>query len=340
MTTMSGLYFLLFLILGYLIGSISPGYFFGRLIKKIDLRDYGNFNTGATNTFHIVGRKYGIITVIIDILKTPLVYYISIQRFDPNLAIIFGLAAAIGHIAPFYLSFRGGRGIASLFGLIIIASFFSNPIYVLMLVMGVIIYAINISITPIHISFRHFLKLSALIFPLGLIFLSQQLIGTIVMILLFASLSFDILRLIIPRLNKKYLTKSDFAKQKEKKRFSGYTLFLASTFLVISFFSKEIAVISIAYFIIGDFFAPMSKAIQFLPQKRILYDRTIAGAVTIFTVTLGTGLFLMSLTNLSFSMPIVIYGVLLVTFFDHLSFLVDDNLLVPLGTALALSLLL
>jgi len=332
-------YFLFLIILGYLIGSISPGYFFGRLIKKIDLRDYGNFNTGTTNTFYIVGRKYGIITVIIDFFKTPLVYYISIQRFDPNLAIIFGLAAVIGHIAPFYLSFRGGRGITSLFGLIIVTYFFSNPIYTLLLVIGVIIYGINISIMPIHITFRHFLKLAAIVFPLGLILFSQELISKILIILFFASLFFDILRLMMPRLNKKYLARSDFAKPKEKKRFSGYTLFLASAFLVISFFSKEIAVISLAYFIIGDFFAPMSKAIQFLPQRIILYDRTIAGAVTIFATSLGAGLFLMSLTTLSLSIPLVVSGALLVTFFNHLSFLVDDNILVPVGTALVLSLL-
>jgi len=329
-------YFLLLLILGYLIGSISPGYFFGWLVRKIDIRDYGNLNTGATNTFHIIGRKYGVITAIIDILKAPLVYYISIQWLDPNLAIIVGLIAVVGHIAPFYLDFRGGRGIASLFGLILIASFFSDPLYILMLVIGGIIYAISIASIPIHISFRHFLKLAAVIFPLGLILFSQELIGNVLLILFFTSLSFDILRLVMPRLNKKYLSKSNFAKEKERKRFSGYTLFLASAFLVIAFFPKEIAVISLIYFIIGDFFAPMSKAIQFLPQKKILYDRTIAGAVTIFTTTLSAGLLLMPMTTLSLSLPLIIYGALLVTFFDHLSFLLDDNILVPLGTALVL----
>ncbi len=332
-------YFIFLVFLGYIIGSASPGYFFGRLVKKIDIRDYGNFNTGATNTFHVIGRKYGIITAIIDILKTPLAYYIGLQQFNPNLAIIFGLAAVVGHVAPVYLGFRGGRGIASLVGLIVVASFFSNPIYVLVLTIGAIIYAINISSTPIYISFRHFLKLSALVFPLGLILFSHHSISIVILILFFTSLSFDTLRWLIPSLNKKYLAKPNLAKEKERNRLSGYTLFLASAFLIISFFSKEIAIISLTYFILGDFFAPMSKAIQFLPQKKIIYDRTIAGAVTLFTVTLGAGFFLMSLTALSLSLPIIIYGALLVTFFDHLSFLVDDNLLVPVGTAIVLSLL-
>ena len=71
--------FYLLIIFGYLIGSLSPGYFFGRVIKGIDIRDYKYHNTGATNTYFIVGPVYGVIAGLFDFLKTPAVYYLSLQ---------------------------------------------------------------------------------------------------------------------------------------------------------------------------------------------------------------------------------------------------------------------
>ena len=108
--------FYFFLVFGYLIGSLSPGYFFGRLVKKIDIREHNYRNTGATNTYFVVGPVYGVITGFFDFLKTPAVYYLSLRWLDPNMAILVGLAGVVGHIAPFYLGFRGGGGQATLGG--------------------------------------------------------------------------------------------------------------------------------------------------------------------------------------------------------------------------------
>ena len=127
------------------------------------------------------------------------------------------------------------------------------------------------------------------------------------------------------------------AKQKELKRISGYTLFLISTFLVIMFFPKEIAMLSLIFFILGDFVAPLSRVTPFLPQNVIFGDKTLGGLITIFAISLVAGIFLQSLTSLSFSVTMIILAASLTAVFDQLSFIVDDNLLVPLGTAIVLS---
>jgi len=87
---------LILLVVGYIIGSISPGHFFGRVVKGIDIRDYGNHNTGATNAYKVVGPAYGIITAILDILKASLVFVYAVNRIHPDLAIAVGLMVVIG----------------------------------------------------------------------------------------------------------------------------------------------------------------------------------------------------------------------------------------------------
>ena len=103
---------ILILFLGYLIGSLSPGYFFGKFVKHIDIREFGNKNTGATNTYHVVGPIFGILTGIFDFLKSPFIYFLAVSgafflpSINPDLAILAGLAAVAGHIKPFYLRFE------------------------------------------------------------------------------------------------------------------------------------------------------------------------------------------------------------------------------------------
>ena len=112
--------YFLSILLGYLIGSISLGYFFGRVLKKIDIRQYGSHNTGATNTFQIVGKVPGVITCLFDFSKGIIVIWIiqSIFNFPPIVAYLSGLLAILGHIFPFYLGFRGGIGRATSYGLL------------------------------------------------------------------------------------------------------------------------------------------------------------------------------------------------------------------------------
>ncbi len=341
--------FLYLILFGYLVGSISPGYFFGRVAKGIDIRKHNRLNTGATNTYLTVGPVYGVITGAIDFLKAPFAYYIALSGFkflnfetlSPDLAILVGIAAVFGHIFPFYLGFRGGRGVASLYGLIFINLFFNQSVYALLLFIGTIFYAISVSQRPevkkllAEAPLRKFLKLAGLVLPLGFLIYSGFFIA-LVLILLIIALGFDVLRFLIPELNRRYLKLKKFAKEKEFRRFSGYTLFLFSAFLLFRFFPREIAVLSFSFFIVGDVFAPFGTI--FL-AKETMRDKTWGGAFLVFVLAFITGLFLNSLTSLSFSFAVLGLAAFLTAFLDQFSFLVDDNLLVPLGTAILLTLL-
>src|SRR3989344_5934590 len=332
------LYFLVFLVLGYILGSVSPGYFFGRVVKHIDIRNFGNGNTGASNTHRIVGPVYGIVTALFDLSKSSLAYYLSLSWVNSDLAILVGLAAVLGHIFPFYLRFRGGKGAASLDGLFLISLFFSNPAYSLLLLVGMMIYYCKF-MKSIKLSFRHTLKLFALIFPLGLIWLPVNLITWPLGFLFGVALVFDLVRLLKPGLNQKYLEKQKFAKEKERSHFSGYTLFLFSALTITLFFPVEIAVMSLIFFILVDTFAPLSGEVSYLPKVKIIGEKTIAGSLVVFTISFFAGLFLYLLTPLSLSIVIVVLGALLTAVFDQLAFYIDDNLLVPISVATALILM-
>ena len=334
--------FLLLLLFGYLFGSISPGYFFGRLAKGIDIRKYNRRNTGATNIYLTLGPAYGVITDAIDFFKSSFAYYVAVSgiifnfpKISPDLAILVGLTAVFGHIFPFYLGFRGGRGVASLYGLTLINLFFNQSVYALLLFIGTIFYAISVSQRPevkkllAEAPLRKFLKLAGLVLPLGFLIYSGFFIA-LVLILLVIALGFDVLRFLIPELNRRYLRLKKFAKEKEFRRFSGYTLFLFSAFLLFRFFPREIAVLSFSFFIVGDVFAPFGTI--FL-AKETMRDKTWRGAFLVFVLAFITGLFLNSLTSLSFSFAVLGLAAFLTAFLDQFSFLVDDNILVPLGTA-------
>lgn len=326
--------FFILIILGYLIGSFSPGYFFGKIIKNIDIRKFGNGNTGAMNTYRLVGPIYGIITAIFDFLKAPFIYCLSLSGLTPDLAIFPGLAAVVGHIFPFYLGFRGGRGMASLYGLCLTTIIFTQSVFALLLIVGTAVYGIILSEKIIfEAPLRHILKLLALVLPLGLIWLPKTFVLIFVAVLLAIFLIFDLLRFLMPHLNMRYLHFGIFAKQKEKNRLSGATLILLSALLIFFFFAKEIAILSFTCFLLADTLAPIGRV--FLPFP-FIKDKTLGGAVITFLASLVTGVFLSSLTPLDFSLKIIIINSFLITAFDQLSFAIDDNLLVPLGTAMGL----
>jgi glycerol-3-phosphate acyltransferase PlsY len=121
----------LFLILAaYLLGSIPTSLIVSRTQFNIDIRDYGSGNAGATNTFRVLGSKWGTIVMLLDMLKgllaAKLAYLLPLYQENEfirtNLQIGLGLAAVLGHIFPIWAEFRGGKGVATLFGLIIAVS--------------------------------------------------------------------------------------------------------------------------------------------------------------------------------------------------------------------------
>ncbi|MBK7885584.1 MAG: glycerol-3-phosphate 1-O-acyltransferase PlsY [Chitinophagaceae bacterium] len=118
---------LAFIVLAYLIGSIPTALIISKKFFGIDIRDYGSGNMGATNTFRVLGSKYGTIVMIIDILKGIaavslfifLPYYYSNELERINFMIGLGLSAVVGHIFPIFANFKGGKGVATLFGMIL-----------------------------------------------------------------------------------------------------------------------------------------------------------------------------------------------------------------------------
>ena len=119
---------ILFLLIAYLIGSFPSAVWLGRTFYNTDVREYGSGNAGTTNTFRILGVKAGIPVLIMDVLKgwiaVNLVSLISEnQLFSDERAfeikLVFGISAVIGHLFPVYTGFRGGKGIATLLGLML-----------------------------------------------------------------------------------------------------------------------------------------------------------------------------------------------------------------------------
>lgn len=107
------------IIVSYLIGSFSSAYILGKLIMKTDVRNYGSGNAGATNALRVFGKKIGAMVFILDVLKGVLAVYIGgkILGFDGK--IFGGFFAVIGHMWPILLKFKGGKGIATSFGMLL-----------------------------------------------------------------------------------------------------------------------------------------------------------------------------------------------------------------------------
>jgi glycerol-3-phosphate acyltransferase PlsY len=114
------------LIGAYLLGSIPTAVWIGKYFYRIDVREYGSGNAGATNTFRVLGKKAGVPVLLIDVLKGfAAVNLAYISNYTPhsnqfiNLQLVLGIASLIGHIFPIFASFRGGKGIATLLGIVL-----------------------------------------------------------------------------------------------------------------------------------------------------------------------------------------------------------------------------
>jgi acyl phosphate:glycerol-3-phosphate acyltransferase len=110
----------------YLLGSIPTAVWVGKRFYNIDVREHGSGNAGATNVFRVLGKKAGIPVLLIDVIKGFLA--VSLARFSQytfgstqfiNLQLILGVFSLVGHIFPVFASFKGGKGIATLLGIII-----------------------------------------------------------------------------------------------------------------------------------------------------------------------------------------------------------------------------
>ncbi|MFH0993087.1 MAG: glycerol-3-phosphate 1-O-acyltransferase PlsY [bacterium] len=108
----------------YLFGAIPFSLLLGKLFKNIDIRKHGSGNLGTTNAFRVLGKALGFVVLCLDTLKSGgLVFLIqhtslfaSYQLFHP---LVYGVGAVIGHVFPVWLKFKGGKGVAASFGLLL-----------------------------------------------------------------------------------------------------------------------------------------------------------------------------------------------------------------------------
>lgn len=118
---------LLLILIAYLLGSIPSALIISKTYFGIDIRDYGSGNMGATNTFRVLGPKYGTVVMVMDMLKgmAAVGLYLTIPHYmhdewdRTNLMIGLGTAAVLGHIFPLFAGFKGGKGVATLFGMVL-----------------------------------------------------------------------------------------------------------------------------------------------------------------------------------------------------------------------------
>lgn len=112
----------LILICAYLLGSIPSALWIGKVFFKKDIRQFGSGNLGTTNTFRILGKKAGIVVMLMDILKgTAAVLLVMLPFFaDATIhTLVLGAVAVLGHIFPIFAKFKGGKAVATSAGVML-----------------------------------------------------------------------------------------------------------------------------------------------------------------------------------------------------------------------------
>lgn len=107
------------ILIGYAFGCIQTSYVTGLILKKVDIRNYGSGNAGATNAYRVFGPWFGTFCLVIDILKGVGAVLISKFCLEDTtlLLLVTGLGVIFGHNYPFYMKFKGGKGIAASLGI-------------------------------------------------------------------------------------------------------------------------------------------------------------------------------------------------------------------------------
>lgn len=119
--------YVIFGVIAYLLGSIPTAVWIGRAKYGIDVREHGSKNAGATNTFRVLGKKPGVVVLVIDILKgfmaafLPFLAGVGAWGADEliHVQLVASLSAVVGHVFPLFAGFKGGKGVATSLGVII-----------------------------------------------------------------------------------------------------------------------------------------------------------------------------------------------------------------------------
>ena len=129
--------YLISLLIGYGLGSLNPAALLSKL-KRQDLRSQGTRNLGASNTMLVMGKKWGALVMVFDIFKAFLSVKLAGWLFPQLYAVtlVAGLGAVLGHVFPFYLGFRGGKGLAAFGGMVLA---YDPVLFCILLVLGIIL---------------------------------------------------------------------------------------------------------------------------------------------------------------------------------------------------------
>lgn len=143
---------ILVIIISYIVGSFNLSYFLSKL-RGYDIRQHGSGNAGASNVVIMMGKKMGVFVALVDIFKAFLVCTIAMKVFPDKVYIgaLAGTSAMLGHIFPFYMNFRGGKGLASLGGTILALD---PKMFVVLLAIAIVLAVVinYICVVPMSIS--------------------------------------------------------------------------------------------------------------------------------------------------------------------------------------------
>ena len=131
----------IWIIIGYLFGSIPWGLLIGKVFFNIDIRQHGSGNIGGTNAARVLGLPIGIIVILLDALKAFLAMSL-VHKFNPGIEQYVGLAVCVGHCFSIFLKFKGGKAVSSAFGYLFgLANYVTNE-YLYTFIMPIIIFFI------------------------------------------------------------------------------------------------------------------------------------------------------------------------------------------------------
>lgn len=192
--------------IAYLLGSIPSGVWIGKLYYQKDIREYGSGNTGATNTFRILGVKAGIVALILDVLKGTAATLLPIYLNTNIHPVFIGVFAILGHIYSAYIHFKGGKAVATSAGVALAL----HPIFLLIFV-GVFLIILFLSSTVSLASIS-----AVFLAAIGSLFIDDPLFSVVVWLL--ALIILYLHRENIKRLRKGTESKVPFGLRRSKKQ--------------------------------------------------------------------------------------------------------------------------
>ncbi len=130
---------LIFAVLNYLVGSIPWALVIGKVFYNTDVRKHGSGNLGATNAGRVLGKKVAIIVTVLDALKGFFMFLI-LSRFDYKIACLTSFFVAVGHCYPLFANFKGGKAVATTFGIILAVSINSLKSFIWVFLVPVLIW--------------------------------------------------------------------------------------------------------------------------------------------------------------------------------------------------------